>query len=95
VVAVLRLCRRDVSNRFQQASVVEPIYSDEGSQFDIGDAWLTAPVDASALESPLIVSAIALSYESPTLPTEGSMPGDINQPVTYCSRCDGNTTLLT
>ncbi len=38
--------------------------------------WIT-----SALNKPLIVSARALSYESPTLPTEGSMPASASRSV--------------
>ena len=35
----------------------------------------------SVLYSPMIVSASALSYESPTLPTDGSMPASASRSV--------------
>src|ERR671911_1136274 len=48
--------------------------------------WIT-----SALSGALIVSARALSYESPTLPTEGSMPASASRSVylieTYWTPC--------
>src|SRR5437868_5363476 len=43
----------------------------------------------SVLKSPMTVSASALSYESPRLPTEGSMPASKSRSVyrieTYCT----------
>ena len=48
---------------------------------------------SSALYSPMVVSAIALSYESPTLPTDVSMPASASLSVyrieVRLSRCNG------
>jgi hypothetical protein len=42
---------------------------------------LNRPGITSALYSPLMVSARALSYESPTLPRDGSMPASARRSV--------------
>jgi hypothetical protein len=62
--------------------MVEPVDPLKGRELDLFDV----PPGAvrrmtSALNRPKIVSARALSYESPTLPTDGSMPASAKRSV--------------
>lgn len=73
VSSSLRLLSRSTHSRVA--------YSTASSDCHEPRRWMT-----SALNSPMIVSARALSYESPTLPTEGSMPASRGARCSECSR---------
>ena len=51
IVACFGFCRRDISDRFEQATIVEPVDPFEGGEFHrLGIAPRAAPVDQLSLE---------------------------------------------
>jgi hypothetical protein len=89
IVARLGLGGRDVPDRLEEALRVEP-----GDPFEGGELHLLRERQGprrritSVLNNPITVSASALSYESPTLPTDGLIPASSSRSVyrmlTYC-----------
>jgi hypothetical protein len=75
VVGGLELGRRDVPDRLQQPVVVEPVDPLQGGILDLVQALQgpRRPI-SSVLYRPMIVSASALSYESPREPTNLTTP---------------------
>ena len=72
-VTQFRFCGWDISDRFEQATIVELVDPYESGEFHrLGSAPRATPVDHLGFEQ--AVSASALSKLSPTLPTDGSMP---------------------
>jgi hypothetical protein len=71
-----------VPDRFQEPAVVEPVDPLQGGVLDLVQA-LQGPRRriGSVLSSPMIVSARALSNESPREPTEVTAPAAANRSV--------------
>ena len=82
IVGGLELGRRDVADGLQESAVVEPVDPLQGGVLDLVEA-LPGPRRriSSALYSPMIVSARALSNESPREPTEVTAPASANRSV--------------
>ena len=61
---------------FEQPLVVEPVDVFEGGVLDVVEVvpWSSGSDQCSVLYRPMTDSAKALSYESPTDPTDGEMP---------------------
>jgi len=82
VVGGLELGRWDVADRLQQPAVVEPVDPLQGGVLDVVDALPgTRRRMSSVLYSPMIVSASALSNESPREPTEATAPASARRSV--------------
>ena len=80
MVGPLELDRRNVAERFEPALAVVPRDPFERRELDVLDPFpRPAPMDLFRLEQPITVSASALSYESPPLPTDRSMPASANR----------------
>ncbi len=82
MVGLLELGRRNVAERFEQAAAVEPRDPLQRRELDVLEP-LHGPRRriTSVLYNPITVSASALSYESPELPTDGSMPASASRSV--------------
>jgi hypothetical protein len=80
----------DVAAVFVQAAVVVPVDPFQHGDLDLlGGPPRAAALEQFGLEQPIVVSASALSYASPTEPTEGSAPAAARRSVqaseTYCA----------
>ena len=78
----LELGRREVANGLQEPAVIEPVDPLQGGVLDVVEA-LPGPRRriSSVLYSPMIVSARALSNESPREPTEVTAPASASRSV--------------
>jgi hypothetical protein len=90
LVGLLELGRRHVAERFEQAAAVVPRDPLERRELDVLEPLpRSATMISSVLNNPITLSASALSYESPVLPTDGSMPAWANRSVyridRYCT----------
>jgi hypothetical protein len=90
MIGLLELGRGHVPARGEQAAIVVPRDPLEGRELDVLEPLPgPPPIDLSVLNNPITVSASALSYESPALPTEGSMPASAKRSVyridRYCT----------
>ena len=89
MVGLLEFGRRNVAERFEQAAAVprDPL---ERRELDVLDVLEPLPrsamMDLLRLNNPITLSASALSYESPVLPTDGSMPASANRSVYWIDR---------
>lgn len=81
IVSFLRFGRRHVPEQAEQATVVIPVHPFERREFKACSVRHDRRCTTSALYSPLIVSASALSYESPTLPADGCTPESTKRSV--------------
>ena len=80
---VFKLCWRDVAELAEQATVVEPVDPFEGGEFEVVEAP-PGPLVANQfglVETANIVSARALSQESPRDPTELTTPNSASRSV--------------
>ena len=78
----LELGRRDVADGLQEAPVVEPVDPLQGGVLDLIQG-LPGPRrrTSSVLYRPMMVSANALSNESPREPTEATAPASASRSV--------------
>jgi hypothetical protein len=83
----LELGRRDVADGLQEPAVVEPVDPFQGGVLEVVDA-LQGPRrrTSSVLYRPMIVSASALSNESPREPTEVTTPASARRSVERMAR---------
>jgi hypothetical protein len=82
MIGLLELGRRDVAERFEQAARVVPRDPLQGRELDVLQALPgPPPVDLLGLDNPITVSASALSYESPVLATDSSIPASARRSV--------------
>jgi hypothetical protein len=82
IVRHLQLRRRHVADRLEQPAMIEPVDPFERRVFDRIEVPPGAAVtDDLGLEQTDDRLGQALSYESPTLPTEGSTPASASRSV--------------
>jgi len=82
IIAGFDLGGRDISDRLEEASIVEPVDPFEGGELDgLEVAARSAPMDDLGLVEAVDRLGEGVVEESPTLPTEGTRPASIRRSV--------------